>query len=144
MISLVRHLLRAHALRKRVAAEIARRRGEIVDHDGLRVDLAELAAGLAARHRHADAAALLAAPVEHLARAVRKLATVEPDQVPGESHARVRVAGLLELACDACGRRYPGSELHMHSRANHFAVDYEGRCPQGHPLPALAAQVVVR
>jgi hypothetical protein len=144
MISLVRHLLRARALRKRVAAEIARRRGEIVEYDGLRVDLAELAAGLAARHRHPAAAALLEAPAHHLARAVRQLATVEPDQVPGESHTRVRVPGLLELACDPCGRRYPGSQLCMHARANHFAVEYEGRCPHGHPLPALAADVVVR
>lgn len=142
MISLIRHLLRARVLRKRVVTEIARRRGEIVEHEGLRVDLGELAAGLAAIHRDADAQALLDAPADHLARAVRRLAIVA---LRGQAapEAQVHVAGLLELTCETCGRRYPGDELRMHRRTNGFATEHEGRCPHGHPLPALPAEVVV-
>jgi len=143
VIGLIRHLLRARALRKHVATEIAKRRGEIVEHAGLRVDLGQLAASLTAIHRDADAQALLDAPAGHLARAVRRLAIVALHE-QAAPEAQVHVAGLLELACEACGRRYPGNELRMHCRTNGFRTEHEGRCPHGHPLPSLAAEVVVR
>jgi hypothetical protein len=32
----------------------------------------------------------------------------------------------------------------MHRWTNGFATEHEGRCPHGHSLPSLAAEVVVR
>lgn len=137
MISLIRALLAARRSYRRVDAELECRRGEIVEHAGLRVDLVAFASAIVAIGRTDDAEALLSDPPAHLARAVRRLAIIAID------HPRP-VPGLIELACDVCGQRYPGSELHMHREERFPLTSYEGRCPAGHVLPALPTEVVIQ
>jgi hypothetical protein len=136
MISLIREIIANVRLHRRLAVEIESRRGEIFERNGLRVELAALTSAIVEIARLKDAEALLSDPPAHLVGAVRRLAIMAiylPRPVPG----------LIELACDVCGRRYPGSELHMHQEVHFSITRYEGRCPAGHVLPALPNQMVI-
>src|SRR3954463_14351691 len=137
LISFVRHLREARRIRQRVVAALARHRGEIVEHVGLRVDLVVLAGALSAVGRDADAEKLLAEPTISLVRAVRRLAIIAIDRPRP-------VPGLLDFACDVCGRRYLGNQLVMHREENFPLSATEGRCPTGHTLPALPSETVIQ
>jgi hypothetical protein len=156
MIRQLRALWTARAMRRRVVAELARRRGEVIEVDRFRVDLGVLAAAMLAARPDADeTGALLADPAAQVARVVRQLAVdaldrphpLEVDRLTDQHDvvsAAVAIAGVLDFGCERCGRRYPGRELHIHRDSTAFSSTHEGRCPAGHALPALAMETVYR
>ena len=124
MISLIRYLIAARRRRRAVRAAIDVRRDEIVEHEGLRISIGAIGDALLA-HARDDLAARVLADAAALPRAVRYLA------------ARGPIAGL-EVTCPRCGRQT--AALVLHREGDGFRETTEGRCPQGHALPALPAQ----
>jgi hypothetical protein len=133
LISFIRSMRDQRRMYARVAAALPRHEGEIVEQDGLRVDLGALGKALAARGFTSHVEALLADPPAHIPRAVRDIA-----------RTNVRVGGLLDFACPVCGMRYPGNQLVLHREENFPLSSTEGRCPAGHPLPGLPSETVIQ
>ena len=148
LVSLARSVREMRETRRRIARALELRAGEIPERHGFVIDLCAMARALLAIGRFREADALLAdastceRPVRLLAEhALARLVPLTSE--PATVERAVTVAGLLEIVCEQCGRRYPGHELRVHREGSSWRVTQDGRCPAGHVLRGLRPDLTI-
>jgi hypothetical protein len=75
---------------------------------------------------------------------------LEPDRLPAwavlpfaGAGGDVHVPGLRDVACPACGRRWPGPVVAIRVEHAGSRTIYDALCPRGHVVPSLAGHMVI-